>query len=78
MLAILDGSRHDALMRIVPFAQSILEYIGISSRSDMAEAARTFVSNLWQGLRDIDQRTWMIIGGVLIVLWFVTRRSRMR
>ena len=65
-------------MRIVPFAQSILEYIGVSSRSDVADLARAFVSNLWQGLRDIDQQTWMIIGGVLIVLWFLTRRSRMR
>ena len=65
-------------MRIVPFAQSILEYLGVSSRSDMVDSARTFVSNLWLGLRDIDQRTWVIIGGVLIVLWFLTRRSRMR
>ena len=66
------------LMRLLPFAQSILEYVGLGSGSDVVDAARTFVSNLWQGLRDIDQRTWMIIGGVLIVLWFLTRRSRTR
>ena len=66
------------LMRILPFAQSILEYVGLGSAPELADSARTFVSNLWQGLQDIDQRTWMIIGGVLVVLWFLTRRSRMR
>ena len=66
------------LMRMLPFAQSILEYVGLGSRSEVTDSASTFVSNLWQGLLGIDQRTWMIIGVVLIVLWFVTRRSRMR
>ena len=67
-----------SLMRILPFAQSILEYVGLGSRSVAADSARAFVSDLWQGLRRIDQQTWMIIGGVLIVLWFLTRRSRTR
>ena len=66
------------VMRTLPFAQSILEYVGLGSRSEMASSARAFVSNLWEGLRGIDQQTWMIIGGVLIVLWFLTRRSRTR
>lgn len=65
-------------MRMPLFAQSILEYVGISSRSELAGSARAFVSNLWDGLRGIDQRTWLIIGGVLIVLTFLTRRSRMQ
>ena len=65
-------------MRMLPFAQSILEYVGLGSRSEMTGSARTFVSNLWQGLLDVDQQTWMIIGVVLMVLWFLTRRSRMR
>lgn len=65
-------------MPSLPFAQSILEYVGLGSGSDVTGSARAFVSNLWQGLRDIDQRSWMIIGGVLVVLWFLTRRSRMR
>ena len=65
-------------MRSLVFAQSIIEYVGLGSRSDVTGSARAFVSNLWQGLRDIDQRSWLIIGGVLVVLWFLTRRSRMR
>ena len=65
-------------MRSLPFAQSILEYVGLGSRTELTGSARAFVSSLWQGLRDIDQRSWMIIGGVLVVLWFLTRRSRMR
>ena len=66
------------LMRMLPFAQSILEYVSLGSRSEVTDSASTFVSNLWQGLRGIDQRSWMIIGGVLVVLWFLTRRSRMQ
>ena len=65
-------------MRSLPFAQSILEYVGLGSRAELTGSVRGFVSNLWQGLRDIDQRSWMIIGGILVVLWFLTRRSRMR
>ena len=65
-------------MRMLPFAQSILEYVGLGSQSGATDSASTFVSNLWQGLLRIDQRSWMIIGVVLIVLWFLTRRSRMR
>lgn len=64
------------LMRMLPFAQSILEYVGLGSRSDVGNSARAFVADLWKGLRGVDQQTWMIIGGVLIVLWFLTRRSR--
>ena len=66
------------LMRILPFAQSILEYVGLGSRSEVSDSVSTFVSNLWQGLLGIDQQTWMIIGVALIVLWFLTRRSRRR
>ncbi|MEQ1907261.1 MAG: hypothetical protein ABMA15_00460 [Vicinamibacterales bacterium] len=66
------------LMRNQLFAQSILEYVGLGSWSEVNDSARIFISNLWQGLLGIEQRTWMIIGGVLIVLWFLTRRSRMR
>ena len=66
------------IMRMLPFAQSILEYVGLGSRSAVTDSVSTFVSNLWQGLLRIDQQTWMIIGVVLIVLWFLTRRSRMR
>ena len=65
-------------MRMLPFAQSILEYVGLGSRSAVTDSVSTFVSNLWTGLLRIDQQTWMIIGVVLMVLWFLTRRSRMR
>ena len=65
-------------MRMLPFAQSILEYVGLGSQSAVTDSVSTFVSNLWTGLLRIDQQTWMIIGVVLIVLWFLTRRSRMR
>ena len=66
------------IMRMLPFAQSILEYVGLGSRSAVTDSVSTFVSNLWTGLLRIDQQTWMIIGVVLMVLWFLTRRSRMR
>ena len=65
-------------MRMQLFAQSILEYVGLGSRSEVSDSVSTFVSNLWQGLLGIDQQTWMIIGVALIVLWFLTRRSRRR
>ena len=63
---------------VLLFAQSILEYGQVSSGSSMFERIQTFGSNAWDGLRNVDQRTWLIIGGVLLVLMFLTRRSGRR
>ena len=62
----------------MPFllAQSLVEYSGISSNSTLSESVGSALSNLWDGLRNIDQNTWMAIGGALLVLAFLTRRSR--
>lgn len=60
------------------FAQSILEYTKVGSASGLMDTVSTAVESLMDGLRDIDQRTWMIIGGVLLVLMFLTRQSRRR
>ena len=66
------------LMRLVPFAQSILEYGGSGSRPRAFDSFKALASNLLDGLKGIDQQTWMLIAGVLIVLTILTRRSRSR
>jgi len=58
------------------FAQSLVEYTGISSSSSLSESVGAMLSNLWDGLRAVDQNTWMAIGGGVLVLAFLTRRSR--
>jgi hypothetical protein len=61
---------------IIVFAQSILEYVGLgSSSSTLGESLRNAFSSFVDGLRDIDARTWMIVGTILLVLAFLTRRS---
>ncbi len=57
------------------FAQGILEFSRASSQS-LSDSLKEAFSNFEDGLRDIDQQTWLIIAGVLIVLWFFTRRRR--
>ena len=63
-------------MRMVLFAQSILEYSGSNSRASVVDTLRSAASALADGLEDIEPRTWMIISGVLLVLVFLTRHSR--
>ena len=58
------------------FAQSLVEYTSISSSSSLTESVGALLSNLWDGLRGVDQNTWMAIGGGVLVLAFLTRRSR--
>lgn len=60
---------------MVLFAQSVLEY-SRPSNLPLVDSMREVFSNFVRGLRDIDQQTWLIIGGVLVVLWFFTRRRR--
>ena len=59
-------------------AQSLVEYTGLSSNSTLTEAVGAALSNLWDGLRAIDQNTWLAIGGALLLLAFLTRRSARR
>jgi hypothetical protein len=58
------------------FAQSLVEYTSVSTSSSLSESIGSLLSNLWDGLRIVDQTTWMAIGGVVLVLAFLTRRSR--
>jgi hypothetical protein len=58
------------------FAQALGEYSGVSSHAPLTGSLNRLGSNLWDGLRAIDQQTWWIIGGALLVLMFVTRRSK--
>lgn len=57
------------------FAQGVLEFSRTSTQA-LPDSLREIVSNFENGLRDVDQQTWLIIAGVLIVLWFFTRRRR--
>ncbi len=75
VLASRDEPSHDGVVYVF-FAQSILEYTAVGSVSGLADTLRTAASSLMDGLKDIDQRTWMVIGGVLVVMMFLTRQSR--
>ncbi|HUR35353.1 MAG TPA: hypothetical protein VM032_16225 [Vicinamibacterales bacterium] len=56
-------------------AQSLVEYSGVSANSTLTESMGTMLSNFMDGLRGVDQTTWMILGGVILVLAYLTRRS---
>ena len=57
------------------FAQGVLEYSKAPSLP-LSDSLRQALRSFQDGLRDVDQQTWLIIGGVLIALWFFTRRRR--
>ena len=58
------------------FAQSLVEYTGISSNATLTESLGSLFTRFWDGVRNIDQSAWIAIGGALLVLAFLTRRSR--
>jgi len=58
------------------FAQSLVEYSGVSSNSTLAQSIGGMFNRFWDGARAMDQNTWLTIGGALVVLAFLTRRSR--
>ena len=58
------------------FAQSLVEYSGVSSNSTLAQSIGGMFNRFWDGARAMDQNTWLAIGGALVVLAFLTRRSR--
>lgn len=47
-----------------------------TSNQPLSDSLREAVRNFEDSLRDVDQQTWLIIAGVIIVLWFFTRRRR--
>ena len=65
-------------MPLMPFlfAQSLLEYSGVSSNSTLAESIGSVFTRFWDGVRMMDQNTWIAIGGAVLVLAYMTRRSR--
>jgi len=58
------------------FAQSLVEYSGISSNATLSEQIGSLFSRFWDNVRAMDQNTWIFIGGAVLVLAFLTRRSR--
>jgi hypothetical protein len=58
------------------FAQSLLEYSGVSSNATLPEQIGSLFTRFWDSVRNMDQNTWIAIGGGLLVLAFMTRRSR--
>jgi hypothetical protein len=77
VLARRTGTRHYAVVLPLLFAQSMTEYSGLSSKP-VLESLKELWSNLTDGLKGVDQTTWMVIGGVLLVLLYLTRRTRRR
>lgn len=64
-------------MRIDVFAQSILEYGSVNaSGADLMDSLRSAGAAFMDGVKDIDPRTWWVVGGLLLVLMFFTRHSR--
>lgn len=76
MLAHGTATGHYAIVLPLLFAQSITEYSGVSSRPAVSDSLQELWSHLMDGLRAVDQSTWMAIGGVILVLMFLTRRTR--
>jgi hypothetical protein len=59
------------------FAQSLVEYSGVSSSgATVTESLTSLFSRFWDGVRNVDQNAWIAIGGTLVVLAFLTRRTR--
>lgn len=63
-------------MRLGFFAQSILEYGGLGSGGDIVDSLKSAGSALMNGVKDLDSRTWWAVGGLLVVVMFLTRHSR--
>jgi uncharacterized membrane protein len=57
------------------FAQSLLEYSGVSSNATLTQQIGSLFTRFWDGVRAMDQNTWIAIGGAVLVLAFLTRRS---
>jgi hypothetical protein len=63
---------------MVLFAQALGEYAGAGANVPLAGSARDVGSNLLNSLRGVDQQTWLIAAGCLVLLLFFTRRSKRR
>ena len=58
------------------FAQSLGEYAGAGSQAPVGGSLQSAWSTIVNRLSGVDQQTWLIIGGVLLVLVLFTRRSK--
>jgi hypothetical protein len=63
---------------MVLFAQALGEYAGAGSNVPMSGSARDLGSTVLNGLRDVDQQTWLLLAGGALLLLFFTRRSKQR
>lgn len=77
MLARGRQSGHYADVTPLLLAQSLLEYSALgSTATSFSESIGNVVARLTDGLGDVDRNTWLAIGGVILVLAFLTRRKR--
>ena len=77
MLARQRQSRHYADVTSLLLAQSLLDYTGVgSAATSVSDSLGDAGTRLVDGLRDVDRNTWLAIGGILLVLAFLTRRKR--
>ncbi len=56
------------------FAQTLGDLTRLSG--SWLESIEELGSHLWDGLLAIDRRTWLTIGGALLVVMFLTRRRK--
>lgn len=77
MLVRQTQSGHYAEVTSLLLAQSLLEYTALgSTATSFSESIGDAGTRLIDGLRDVDRNSWLAIGGVLLVLAFLTRRKR--
>lgn len=77
MLAPGQQSGHYADVTPLLLAQSLVEYTSLgSTATSFSESMSNVAARLIDGLSDVDRNTWLAIGGVILVLAFLTRRKR--
>lgn len=75
MLAPERDTGHD-FSRMILFAQALGEYAGAGANVPLGGSARDVGSSVLNSLRAVDQQTWLIAAGCLVLLLLFTRRSK--
>ena len=77
MLARQRQSGHYADVTSLLLAQSLLGYTGVgSAATSVSDSLGDAGTRLIAGLLNVERNSWLAIGGVLLVLAFLTRRKR--
>jgi hypothetical protein len=58
-------------------AQALGEYSGLGSNAPLG-GSQALGSGLWDRVRGVDQQTWVMIGGVVIIVMLLSLRSKRR